>query len=209
MNSCCSHFIENFNLIINNTLKEYVGSNYKLIEHQNIGTGKVSEMYVGGNISNISFTLDKKILDENNKQVDMLCFLNDGVEGIRKKNDLIVICPKNNKNRLRLTVFIIELKSDSSKGSGLQILCGYLFVKYLINIYKLHFDCDFEIDVEYIGILASSKFQNNRFVSTQKNKKYNFTKINKNGFEIPYLCWNPKNKLPLNDIHKSITCNLT
>lgn len=206
MTCCRSHFIENFNCIINDAIKESVGANYKLIEENNIGSGKVHEMEIGGNISNVAFTLDKRVTDDKKNEIDMLAFLNKSTGDIRKKNDLIIICPKNNNQTLDLTIFIVELKSDNPKGAGSQILCGYIFVKYLLDIYKLHYDCNFDIKESYCGIISSSKYPNPRFVSTQQNKKYNFFPIKKNGYEIPSLCWNPSAKLPLNDIHKSISC---
>ena len=69
MSCCCSHFTEKFSTILNNDLREYVNSNYKLIEKSNIGTGKVSEMSINGNINNISFTLDKRMVCCESKEI--------------------------------------------------------------------------------------------------------------------------------------------
>jgi len=201
MSSCTSHFIENFTNIINVDIKETVNANYKLIEKNNIGTGKVSEMSINGSINNLSFTLDKSLTCSHGEEINILRFLNSSTKNITKKNDLIVICPKDKDGYLDLHIFIIELKSDKTSGAGNQILCGKIFVDYLISIYKLHFDCKFDVKVSYYGIIASSKTVNMRQASTSKNSFYNFNPIKKNGVEIKILNWNPKTKLPLNDIY--------
>jgi hypothetical protein len=205
MSCCSSHFTEKFGTILNSNLKEYVNSNYKLIEKSNIGTDKVSEMSINGNITNISFTLDKRIVCCGSEEINILGFLNKSTPNIGKKNDLIVICPKNENGCLKLTVFIIELKSNNPSGAGKQILCGKIFVDYLISIYKLHFDCNFDIEISYYGIIASLKTPPIRQTSTSRNTNYIFNITKKNGFEIPLLNWNPNTKLPLQDIHRKIS----
>lgn len=204
--SCCNHFTDKFKKILNSDLIENVHSKYKLIEKNNIGTTKVSEMEIMANISNISFTLDKRIVDSNGHEINALGFLKRETEGINKKNDLIVICPKNNNRSLDLTVFLIELKSNNTKGALTQILSGMIFVDYLIDIYKLNFDCGFDINIKYYGIISSLCTQGVRQTSTNKNIQYPFKTRNTNGFEIPLLSWNCRHKLPLNDIHKKVNC---
>jgi len=88
--SCCDHFTENFKCILNSDLVENVYSKYKLIEKSNENNGKVSEMDIMANISNFSFTLDKRIVDSNNKEINVFGFLNRRAEGLSKKNDLVV-----------------------------------------------------------------------------------------------------------------------
>ncbi len=202
--SCCTHFTDRFKEILNDDLIEQVYSRYKLIEKNNIGTGKVSEMEVMANISNISFTLDKRIVDSNGQEINVFGFLKRGTADINKKNDLIVICPKDNERILELTVFLIELKSKNTKGALKQILSGMIFVEYLIDIYKLNFDCDFEIKINYYGIISSSGVQSVKQASTNKNTQYPFKSVTKNGFEISLLSWNYRDRLPLNDIHRRV-----
>jgi len=204
--SCCDHFTENFKCILNSDLVENVYSKYKLIEKSNENNGKVSEMDIMANISNVSFTLDKRIVDSNNKEINVFGFLNRRAEGLSKKNDLVVICPVNNDGVLDLTVFLIEMKSEHTKGGLKQILCGMIFVDYLIDIYKLHFKLSFEVNVKYYGILASSSAQVIRQSSTNKNTIYPFRMVNSNGFDIPLLSWNYRARLPLRDIHSKVTC---
>lgn len=205
MSSCSSHFIENFSTILNINLREYVNSHYKLIEKNNIGTEKVSEMSINGSINNISFTLDKEIYCSHGEKINTLNFLNNSTKGITKKNDLIVICPKDKDGCLNLHVFIIELKSDKTSGAGNQILCGKIFVDYLLSIYQLHFDCSFKVKVTYYGIISSSKTPPMRQSTTSVNSIYKFNPINKNGVDIQILNWNPKTKLPLNDIYRKVS----
>ena len=85
MSCCSSHFTEKFGTILNSNLKEYVNSNYKLIEKSNIGTDKVSEMSINGNITNISFTLDKRIVCCGSEEINILGFLNKSTPNIGKK----------------------------------------------------------------------------------------------------------------------------
>lgn len=205
MSSCSSHFIEKFSTILNTDLRENVTSHYKLIEKNNIGTQKVSEMDINGSISNISFTLDKDIFCAHGDRVNTLIFLNSSTKNITKKNDLIVICPKDKDGALNLHVFIIELKSDKTSGAGNQILCGKIFVDYLINIYQLHFECTFKVNVNYYGIISSSKNPPMRQSTTSVNAVYHFNPIHKNGEAIQILNWNPKTKLPLNDIYRKVS----
>lgn len=205
MSSCTSHFIENFTSIINIDIKEIVNANYKLIEKNNLGTDKVSEMSINGSINNISFTLDKPLTCSHGEEINILRFLNSSTKNITKKNDLIVICPKDKAGCLELHVFIIELKSDKTSGAGNQILCGKIFVDYLINIYQLHFDCKFKVNVNYYGIISSSKTPPMRQSTTSVNATYHFNPIHKNGVAIQILNWNPKTKLPLNDIYRKVS----
>ncbi|NUG13372.1 hypothetical protein HUN13_17525, partial [Acinetobacter seifertii] len=130
MTSCTEHFTEHFTNIINVDIREHVTSNYKLVEGNNLGTDKVSEMCINGSINNISFTLDKKLTCSHGEDINILRFLNSSTKNITKKNDLIVVCPKDNNGCLNLHIFIIELKSDKTNGAGSQILCGKIFVDY-------------------------------------------------------------------------------
>jgi len=202
--SCCDHFIENFKSILNADLLESVYSKYRLIEKSNKDNGKAYSMEIMANITNVSFTLDKRIVDSNNNEINVLGFLNRRREGLNKKNDLIVICPVDDDGKLELTVFLIEMKSNNTKGALKQILCGMLFVDYLIDIYKLHFDLTFEVVLKYYGIIASSSAQGVKQSSTNKNTTYPFRKVGSNGFDIHLLSWNCNSRLPLRDIHSKL-----
>ncbi|WP_217485059.1 hypothetical protein, partial [Acinetobacter seifertii] len=71
-------------------------------------------------------------------------------------------------------------------------------------IYRLHFECKFDIEIFYYGIISSSRNPPLRQTSTSRNTVYNFNVIRKNGVEIKVLNWNPKTKLPLNDIYRKV-----
>lgn len=117
------------------------------------------------------FTLDKEKSDDEQCAVGnkIFPFFNPSVEGLCVKNDFILVHQFGDK----VTVLLIELKSNHQKGCLNQLKTGKLFFQFIIEKIKLC-DSDFENianDLEYKFILfRKPRKVIDKFNTTQKKK---------------------------------------
>lgn len=96
-----------------------------------------------------------------------------------KMCDYIVIYPKEVKGNIKLFVFLCELKSNNTKGSGRQIRLGFYLAKYIISVASEFLKKDDkdslvyvpEAVVEYRGLIFS--VVGHRMSTNPRNERYN------------------------------------
>ena len=146
--------------VINSDFGEFCGGNVKLIETAPESTTKDIQIKKIGPLYQAKF--DKK----RQKEADIFPYFN-REKGVRKVSDYILFY----KSKDKLFVFICELKSKNTKGSGKQIEASYVLAQFLINTVRrmLNFK---DINIEYRALLFSHK---GTIKGTCKQKKIDYS----------------------------------
>lgn len=130
------------------------------------------------------FSIDKDRNAESSPKDLIFPFFNPREEGILSKADYIVVAQKQKK----VCIFLIELKSTSSKGYLKQIHSAKLFMQFVLDKARLchpDFKNMEELEFEYKGILFHEKpILDKEDDKKSKNKKLPFEDIGNKGLLI-------------------------
>lgn len=127
------------------------------------------------------------VLEIDQKSIDIHPLFADGISGLKKKNDYIIICPYDNK----LFFLIIDLKSDSPKGWTEQCMAGEYLIKYVIHTLERVYNIDILKHSEFRHLLFSTNddaFHKSSFKKKTSDRSFKYLENSfKNKHKIKFI----------------------
>lgn len=143
-------------------------NNSSLIFKEESPNSKISELTITGiPDDSIAFTLDYSNGNSNRDFIKLSPYINPKNDiGVNASCDLVILTEDKEKNG-KINAVVIDLKSDKNVTESIQINNSILFINYLLELLKYHYNLNVKSDY-YKRIIKTSTGK--RPIASRKNK---------------------------------------